>query len=215
MKKYIYIILIVIALFVFMSFFNIILPLILIIVIFITKKEIDKQNKSHLNYSIADFWLSLDEKERFKRLNLELIYRYDSIEYLHKQAVKHNVSKNQNGNYSNRSNMGKTINEKLKEFRNGLSAIEREFNELKSKPSKQWDSFISEMSSDYGVLYSSIVSISTFILLIVIHKPTAICLIPGIIAFFVSYSVFKKKYLNTYPKPPLVTSDNVDSVINF
>jgi hypothetical protein len=111
--------------------------------------------------------------------------------------------------------MGKTINEKLKEFRNGLSAIEREFNELKSKPSKQWDSFISEMSSDYGVLYSSIVSISTFILLIVIHKPTAICLIPGIIAFFVSYSVFKKKYLNTYPKPPLVTSDNVDSVINF
>jgi hypothetical protein len=215
MKKYIYIVLIVVALMVFMSFFNIILPIILIVVIVITKKEIDKQNNNHLNYSISDFWLNLDEKERFKKLNLELIYRYDSIEYLHSQAVKHNVSKNKNGNYSNRSNMGKTINEKLKEFKTGLSSIEREFNELKSKPSKDWDSFISEMSSDYGVLYASMVSMLSFIILIITHQPTAICLIPGIVTFFVSYSIFNKKYLNNYPKPPLVSVDNVDSVINF
>jgi hypothetical protein len=191
--------------------------------------NLNSQEKEFSNKSVSNFWLNLDQKGEYRNINTSLKERYSEIERLQNVAVQSNISKNKDGSYSNKSNIGKKINEGLRVNNKGLASLEFRFRDLKNLPLNSWENFVSNLSNQYGIQFFTGIALISYVILFVIDfkiskifsktepkefllslKIIIISVIIGLISFFISKAISRKKILSTYPKPPLVHMDNLD-----
>lgn len=212
----------------FMSY-HYIYPLLLILWMYYSYSCLSRLEKEFSNKVISDFWLNLDQKIDYRNINASLGERYREIEKLQEMAYSSNISKNKDGSYSNRSNLGKKINEGLRVNNKGLASLEYRFKDLKNMPLKSWEKFVSNLSTEYGVQFFTGFALISYIILFIIYfkfskifsktepkefflslKIILLSVGFGFIAFLISKSISKKNIISSYPKPPIVHMDNLD-----
>ena len=233
MNIFLYIILLLIFLFSTLLH-HIVFPVLIILFFLIIRNRLIKLKFKYNSKSISLFWIDEEDQKMFKELNTELIKRYSEINSLHEHAKEAEISKNMDGSYSNRSNLGKQINERLASNQNSIKLIENKHSILENKPINNWKSFINvfininslfvaliTMVFSYLYLFLSQFQISDLIKTVSDGDRVAVLiyvlinLVIGLIAYIFSYLFFKIQVLNQFPKPPLVDGDNFDKPINF
>ncbi len=215
--------------FAFMSY-HAIYPIILTVWMFSSYYTLNNLEKKHNAKSISDFWLNQDQKEHFLSLNCEINKRHSEINRLHQEAIKQNISKNIDGSYSNKSQNGKNINEKLKENQKGLYEMEREFDELDRLPANKYELFKKELSNEYGIQFFTGVALICFLILLIVDfgigaiidkvnqhdffrslTNILFSIVIGGITYFITKNFYTHRIERVYPVPPEITMSNINS----
>lgn len=97
--------------------------------------------KKKLNRSVSYFWLDDVEKKQFKHDLKELSGVIDVIEQANQKGEKAGISKNQDGSWSARSNLGKEIRGTLERYEPLKEDLVSVLIELQSLPIKRWEQF--------------------------------------------------------------------------
>jgi hypothetical protein len=207
-------------------FLSIATPIILLVGYFYSKSKFNEIGKN-LSNSVSDFWLTDKEKEQYKDTYDEYNKALNIIEKAHKKAEKANISKNKDGSYSLRSNLGKEISHTLEESEPFRDSLESDLDDFQQTPLNKWKSFNEHASRERIFLYSfyfwCVVNIYYFIKYgfnstkiiqayrdISISSPLTIAAVLTIFVFIIFYFVIDDRGTQFSPIPPEVTMDNVD-----
>lgn len=139
-------------------------PFIIIIQSFIKRWKYKKLIKSY----DEDYWLNTSEKikflenhESYSIIKGEVENIENLIENVNLTADRENISRNSNGNISNRSKRGKTLNKELSSLNELLSkakskqsSIRSRIDRLKFKPRNFWEYLKDQYVSYYSYLYT-------------------------------------------------------------
>ena len=214
------------------KFILFIVPILLLIstFYFLVRKNALKGNFS--NQKIQDFWLTEEEKNSFIELDNQRRAAYDKIYDLENKSE--GLSRNKDGTISNRSNLGKEINQNLSLNYSILSKTSEDYFYLKELPQKKWKSFL-KVYSIYGALFSSLLLwfISFFILRLIFPsddylrtsfilevfsidvsentiKAKTIATVISVLSFLIGYFIYSQLFKANYEMPPEVDSENVN-----
>lgn len=100
-----------------------------------------KNWKGKLSGTMKDFWLNDEEKERFKELTHTASAFSTQNDALRQQGVDAGLSRNKDGAFSARSNLGKQIRATLEENTPKLELALKRIKWLSRQPRERWDSF--------------------------------------------------------------------------
>lgn len=139
--------------------------------------------------SISDYWFSRQEKEELKSLYqdwrdaiAEEERINNEIEQVHEYAAKQSITKNLDGSYSKRTEIGKSITNSLTNLEVQLDLAEdhsidcwKEYNELASLPYCKWkidSDKLKERDKLYRKIWGSVISFILMIFIIIIFYVT-------------------------------------------
>jgi hypothetical protein len=123
-----------------------------------------KLKYSKLKNNMADFWLTSNEKIKFKELVNQINEADDEIYQSKKEARSNDLSVNLNGRLSAKSSMGKELQNIIDKYSSIKIHATRELDILKSKPIVAWF----ELNKLITKIIGFIISIFVYLLLAVI-----------------------------------------------
>jgi len=143
-------------------------PIVLIIGYLYNKINADKI-KTNLSGTQSDFWLDEEEKKDFKEKVNQLIHVNGIIEKANQRGIKAGISRNQDGSFSARSNLGKEILATFAEYEPIKSSLIDSSRTLQDLPISRWDEFNKFIKNKKSFMFAfiswAIVLIVSFIVL--------------------------------------------------
>tara|TARA_R110001606_G_C15355651_1_gene647992 strand:+ start:114 stop:884 length:771 start_codon:yes stop_codon:yes gene_type:complete len=131
-------------------------PIIFGIITIINWFKLRKKEKEYPNKTETDFWLNEQEKEHFKEMSENIPIAFRNVMNARNAGEEENISKNQNGSFSNRSNRGKEINSIINENQSYLDNNLWRIKLLESKPINDWQNmrkiYANFKASSYTIL---------------------------------------------------------------
>jgi hypothetical protein len=112
--------------------------------------------KKRISGTMSDFWLNKREKDEFKeKVNL-LFHVDDIIEKANEKGTNAGISRNKDGSFSARSNLGKEIRATLKKYEPVKSSLSNYLYELQNLPLSRWEEFNGYIKNEKSFMWSLI-----------------------------------------------------------
>lgn len=111
----------------------------IIIFIFYIKYNFELKKYNTAERDINTFWLTSSEKRQYKKLLVGIVTAEGKISHAEKVAKKAGISRNMDGQYSVRSNVGKQVREVIDTNERILLNLERELSYLSYLPYRRWE----------------------------------------------------------------------------
>jgi hypothetical protein len=116
----------------------IVVPIVLIIGYMYNKV---KASQKRISGTMSDFWLNKSEKDAFKEKSKQLIQANSIIEKANIRGSIAGISRNTDGSFSARSNLGKEIRTTLEEYEPVYRSLSNDLNYLQHRPISKWEEF--------------------------------------------------------------------------
>lgn len=132
------------------------IPIIFGVITIINWFKLRKKKKIYPNKTASDFWLNEEEKKHFKEMSENIPIAFRNVMNAKNAGEEENISKNQNGSFSNRSNRGKEINSIINENQSYLDSNMWRINLLETQPINDWQNmrkiYANFIASSYTIL---------------------------------------------------------------
>lgn len=126
------------------------LPFVLLIGTFVYRFQFIKYRKI-LNNDLSDFWLNHEEKNEFKTKMAELASCIAEINNAERNGIEKGISRNNDGQFSARSNLGKEIRQIFNTCIPIKNELAKRLNGLQKQPLKKWAQFNSIASNSKAI----------------------------------------------------------------
>lgn len=103
-------------------------------------------SKRKLNNDLGDFWLSQEDRTDFKRKFSALQECTNLIEDAERRGNEAGISRNMDGSFSARSNLGKEIRQIFSKYKPAKQKLTAQLNQLQHVPLERWKQFNSKAS---------------------------------------------------------------------
>lgn len=130
-------------------------PIVLIIG-YIYNKVKALEIKKRISGTMSDFWLNKSEKDEFKEKMNQFIQVDDIIEKANEKGTKAGISRNKDGSFSARSNLGKEIRATLEKYEPIKSSLSNNLYELQNLPLSRWEEFNGYIKNEKSFMWSLI-----------------------------------------------------------
>lgn len=217
----------------------IVAPLIMTFGCFVAWLEADKI-KNSLNNDLSDFWLDHNEKNEFKQHYNQLVNVENIITNANNKGIDAKISRNKDGAFSARSNLGKEIRATFDHYIPKQEHLKTIIIELQNRPLSRWVEFNTHLKRFYAFQYAllgwfmvlaynyhSNISITLIgYLNIYLHPITSfsskdeivhnhliivvLAAFVALIAYFIGAFLMRNSADEYSPKPNLVSANNVD-----
>jgi hypothetical protein len=175
--------------------------------------------KSQVNNDFNDFWLNKEEIEEFRAKYSRLEQCVEIINDAEQRGNDEGISRNMDGTFSCRSNLGKEIHQIFGKYKPLKNTLTQQLQQLRQQPLAEWKKFNSiahNLRAHLIGLFVFLIAMGCFAITMAKYDlgENAIFLAMGI--FVISTLIFLiAKYIPSEvgtkysPKPPLVTLKNV------
>lgn len=190
-------------------------PIVLIVGYFYNKYKFN-EIKNHINGNKYDFWLTDKEKDDYKSVALEYIDVKDKVDKANQNGIDKNLSRNNNGEFSAKSNLGREIQHTLKQYTPRMRLLKNDISYFSNLPRNRWIEFNTYLQRTYAFAWTSITFMCTFGLLQILSQGVSLMrsLIISLIAAIISYALTIKltnNFSQNYtPIPEEVNFTNID-----
>lgn len=147
------------------------LPFVLLIGVFVYRFQFINYRKN-LNNDLSDFWLGHEEKNEFKTKMTELANCMAKINNAESKGNEAGISRNNDGQFSARSNLGKEIRQIFNTCLPIKNELAKRLYELQKQPLKKWKKFnsIASNSKATTITLNIWVGITLFCLILAYRK---------------------------------------------
>ncbi len=187
-----------------------------------------KRVKSTIKNDYADFWLNVEEKKTFSAASKELLIAIDEVKKVERLALENNISRNKDGSFSARSNLGKEIRATLEHYKPIITVKKSVYTNLRKKPQARWNDFSLMYQKAKAFQYALVGWIFLIVFFPVYEKILNsteffqnsemttwfilfICAVISLIVYVLSGQKFKYKTEQYSPYPPEVTLKNLNN----
>lgn len=171
------------------------------------------------------FWLSPEEKSRFKNVFQAAMTAKKNKEEAIRLAETEGILKNNDGQYSVRSNLGRTIRETINKSDSALEEASKILTRLKRKPHEEWsivDSYFRQVrGAKWGLIGFFVVFVPSLPAfshstwddaeLIAFLLYWGYATLFGVIAFYIAKRLSRTSIHRHFDEPPEVNLSNIDT----
>lgn len=112
--------------------------------------------KKRISGTMSDFWLNQSEKNKFNEKVNQLVQVNDIIEKANEKGTNAGISRNKDGSFSARTNLGKEIRATLEKYEPVKSSLSNYLYYLQNLPLSRWEEFNGYIKNAKSFMWSLI-----------------------------------------------------------